>query len=49
MHFYPIFPRDLCRTQSEAFPEPLKYWKRMSDNRVIDESEKYRIQTYQDG
>ncbi|XP_031630325.1 uncharacterized protein LOC116345246 [Contarinia nasturtii] len=35
--------------ETEAFPEPLKYWKRRSDNRIIDQNDKYRMETYTDG
>ncbi|XP_055319441.1 uncharacterized protein LOC129577050 [Sitodiplosis mosellana] len=35
--------------ETEAFPEPLKFWKRRSDNRIIDQNDKYRMETYTDG
>lgn len=35
--------------QTEAFPEPLKFWKRRSDNRVLDQSDKFRMETFTDG
>lgn len=33
----------------EAFPEALRFWKRKSDNRVLDPSEKYHIETFTEG
>lgn len=35
--------------QTEAFPEPLKFWKRRFDNRILDQSDKFRMETYTDG
>uniref|UniRef100_A0A1B0FGN9 Uncharacterized protein n=1 Tax=Glossina morsitans morsitans TaxID=37546 RepID=A0A1B0FGN9_GLOMM len=33
----------------EAFPEAIKYWERAYDGKILDPSDKYRIETYPDG
>lgn len=35
--------------QTEAFPEPLNFWKRRSDNRILEQNDKFRMETYTDG
>ncbi|XP_055839333.1 uncharacterized protein LOC129907245 [Episyrphus balteatus] len=35
--------------QVEAFPEAIRYWERVSDGKLLDPGEKYRIETYPDG
>ena len=33
----------------EAFPEAIRYWERVTDGKLLDPGEKYRIETYPDG
>uniref|UniRef100_A0A1A9X4X1 Olfactomedin-like domain-containing protein n=1 Tax=Glossina brevipalpis TaxID=37001 RepID=A0A1A9X4X1_9MUSC len=33
----------------EAFPEAIKYWERAYDGKILDPSDKYRIETYPEG
>ncbi|ALC49872.1 CG6867, partial [Drosophila busckii] len=35
--------------QVEAFPEAIRYWERAYDGKILDQSDKYRIETYLDG
>ncbi|XP_023175222.2 uncharacterized protein LOC111602419 isoform X2 [Drosophila hydei] len=35
--------------QVEAFPEAIRYWERAYDGKILDPSDKYRIESYPDG
>lgn len=35
--------------EMEAFPEPVKFWKRRLDNRILEPSDKFRMETTLDG
>ncbi|KAJ6637052.1 Olfactomedin-like protein 2B [Pseudolycoriella hygida] len=35
--------------ETEAFPEPVQYWKRKSENIVLDNGNKYKMGTYNNG
>lgn len=43
------FFSSLYLLQVEAFPEPIRYWEKIPDNRLIEQSEldtKYNIETF---
>lgn len=39
----------MLECELEAFPEPVKFWKRRLDNRILEPSDKFRMETTLDG
>lgn len=39
----------MLECELEAFPEPVKFWKRRIDNRILEPSDKFRMETSLDG
>lgn len=35
--------------QVEAFPDPIRYWERVSDGRLLEDGLRYQIGTTNDG